>query len=439
MPTRRAINAPAINPNPQFSTPIVVATTHTIITACIGDRGHDDNAPSNRSIGGDDANACPVTRIRHICIPNDKNFHNPSGPDHAPIASSTPIGVHTSTNTNVKAVSKIAKTNGSGAVARNTPAIRSPIRASIAPSYSIPWPRYHPPTMFGSHLSIAGSLVNALDEAQSLKLETVQIFTKNQRQWRFTPLNQDDTNNWLDTLSQFGWQHRTVAHDSYLINLASPDDELWNKSIALMHEEISRAQQLSIRYLVSHPGAFTTSTTKQGINRIALAYKKIFKAIPFDPDTGTILCLENTAGGGSTLGRSLEELADIRTQILDAAGKNTSNRVGYCIDTCHAFAAGYDIRTPQGGEQFLDDFDRICGIENLKVLHLNDSLGDLASHRDRHAHIGKGLLGLEGFRTFVNDPRLAGIPKILETPKGTTPNNTPYDTLNLRRLRRLMR
>jgi deoxyribonuclease IV len=293
--------------------------------------------------------------------------------------------------------------------------------------------------MFGSHLSIAGGMVNALLEAESLKLETVQIFTKNQRQWRISKLKPEDREAWCAKLKTLGWEHRTVAHDSYLINLASPDDELWKKSINMMHEELARAESLSIRYLVSHPGAFTTSTAEQGIERIALAYKKLFDEIPFEASSSPILCLENTAGGGSTLGRSLEELADIRSRILHHAGKHVAPRVGYCLDTCHAFAAGYDIRTKKGGKNFLDDFDQICGLKHLRVLHLNDSLGDLGSHRDRHAHIGKGLIGSEGFSAFVNDPRLGNIPKILETPKGTTPKNTPYDTLNLRRLNRLIR
>ncbi|MFG0256306.1 MAG: deoxyribonuclease IV [Phycisphaerales bacterium JB043] len=293
--------------------------------------------------------------------------------------------------------------------------------------------------MFGSHLSIAGGMVNALNEAESLTLDTVQVFTKNQRQWRITPLKHEDREQWLEKLGQLGWQHRTVAHDSYLINLASPDDELWNKSIDLMHEELTRAEALSIRYLVSHPGAYTSSSPEEGIRRIALAYKQLFDDIPFSESSSPILCLENTAGGGSTLGRTLEELAEIRSLIIEESGQSASNRVGYCLDTCHAFAAGYDIRTDEGARSFLDEADRVLGLSNVRVLHLNDSQGDLGSHRDRHAHISKGLIGLEGFAPFVNDPRLSQTPKILETPKGTTDKGTPYDTLNLRRLRRLMR
>ncbi|MHC4976688.1 MAG: deoxyribonuclease IV, partial [Planctomycetota bacterium] len=184
---------------------------------------------------------------------------------------------------------------------------------------------------------------------------------------------------------------------------------------------------------------FTTSSADEGIERIALAYKQIFSGIPFHSKSSPILCLENTAGGGSTLGRSLEELAQIRKRIIHHAGRAAAKRVGYCLDTCHAFAAGYDIRTHKDAQAFLDDAERILTLSNVKVLHLNDSQGDLGSHRDRHAHIGEGLIGLEGFEAFMSDPRLRDTPKILETPKGTTDKGTPYDTLNIRRLRRLFR
>lgn len=290
--------------------------------------------------------------------------------------------------------------------------------------------------MFGSHLSIAGDMSNALREAESLGMDTVQVFTKNQRQWRITPLKDDAAQAWLEELERLGWQDRTVAHDSYLINLASPDDELWEKSIVLMREELDRADRLSIPYLVSHPGAYTTSDADSGIDRIAKAYKGLFADTR---GSRVILCLENTAGGGSTLGRTLEELADIRARILKAAGADAKGRVGFCIDTCHALAAGYDVTTEAKTRAFFDDFDRVCGIEHLKVLHLNDSKGALGSRVDRHEHIGKGEVGSKCFAAIVNDPRLADVPKILETPKGETEKGTPLDTLNLRRLKRMVR
>lgn len=303
--------------------------------------------------------------------------------------------------------------------------------------------------MFGSHLSIAGALTNALDEAQSLSLDTVQIFTKNQRQWKVTPLDPAVRDDWLARTAQLGWQHRTVAHDSYLINLASPDDDLWKKSIALMREEINRCTQLHIPFLVSHPGAHTGSGVDTGLRRIALAYKQLLAETRAQPVT---ICLENTAGGGSTLGRSFEELATLARYIHDEAGADAQGRIGFCLDTCHALAAGYDLsatdpattkkRTiPQAraaAQAVLDDFHHHCGIANLRVLHLNDSKGALASHLDRHEHIGQGHVAKGAFAAILNHPALAAVPKILETPKGLDDQGRPWDARNLATLKRLI-
>ena len=290
--------------------------------------------------------------------------------------------------------------------------------------------------MFGSHLSIAGGLHNALLEAEGLGLDTVQIFTKNQRQWKVKPLDDEAADEWLAHLDRLGWRGRIVAHDSYLINLASPDDALWEKSIALMDEELTRADRLGVSCLVSHPGAYTSSTAEEGIDRIGRAWARLFEK---QAGGSVTLCLENTAGGGSTLGRTLEELDAIRKRIVRYAGRSAGKRVGYCIDTCHALAGGYDIRAEADARAFIDEIDRVCGLDNLRVLHLNDSKGALGSRIDRHEHIGKGEVGDGAFAAIVNDPRLAGVPKILETPKGETPKGTALDTLNLRRLRRLTR
>jgi len=291
-------------------------------------------------------------------------------------------------------------------------------------------------TMFGSHLSIAGGLVNALNEAERLGFDTVQVFTKNQRQWAFKPLEDEPREAWLAGLDRLGWRERTVAHDSYLINLASPNDELWEKSIDLMREEMWRCDQLSIPYLVSHPGAHTGSGEDAGLDRIARAYERLFRD---RPDFRVTLCLENTAGGGSTLGRSFQELADLRTRIIDRAGTEFAERVGFCIDTCHALAAGYDVTTEKSAGAVIDDFDELCGLRWLNVLHLNDSKGAMGSHVDRHEHVGDGCVGKGAFAALVNHPDLGGVPKILETPKGETEKGTPWDRVNLRRLRRLIR
>ena len=290
--------------------------------------------------------------------------------------------------------------------------------------------------MFGSHLSIAGALVNALNEAEGLGFETVQIFTKNQRQWAFKPLEDGPRVEWLAGLDRLGWRGRTVAHDSYLINLASPKDELWEKSIDLMREELARCDALSIPHLVSHPGAHTGSGEDAGLDRIARAYRRLFRE---RPDFRVTLCLENTAGGGSTLGRSFEELADLRSRIIDQAGSEFAGRIGFCVDTCHALAAGYDITTEKKTEAVIQEFDGVCGLENLKVLHLNDSKGSLGSHVDRHEHIGEGEVGKGAFTAIVNHRALRGVPMILETPKGENEKGIAWDTVNLRKLRRMIR
>ena len=198
--------------------------------------------------------------------------------------------------------------------------------------------------MFGSHLSIAGGMTNALHEAERLSMETVQVFTKNQQQWKVKPLEADAVADWTGEIKRLGWQGRTVSHASYLINLASPDDELWAKSVDLMAVEIERCETLGIQFLVHHPGAYTTSTPARGLGRIAKAYTRLLKRTR---GYQTILCLEDTVGSGSNLGRTFEELADLRARILDKSPE--PDRVGYCFDTCHAHAGGYDMSTRQGG------------------------------------------------------------------------------------------
>lgn len=318
--------------------------------------------------------------------------------------------------------------------------------------------------MFGSHLSIAGGLVGALHEATGLGLDTVQVFTKNQRQWSVAPLDPGAALEWVSELARLKWQGRAVAHDSYLINLASPDDSpggLWEKSLATMRIEITRCAALAIPFLVSHPGAHMikegpldgAARVEAGLVRIARAYAKLLRETRDVPVT---ICLENTAGGGTTLGRSFEELARLRELILQEAGHNadlngvTGGRIGFCLDTCHALAAGYDISGKdeagrarslaegrQRGRAMLEEFDRVCGLANLRVLHLNDSQGVLGSHIDRHEHIGLGCVALGAFAAVVSHPALARAPKIMETPKEESPGGEPMDALNLRLLRAL--
>ena len=311
--------------------------------------------------------------------------------------------------------------------------------------------------LLGSHLSIAGAMTNALDEAESLGLDTVQVFTKNQRQWKVKPLSDEARDAWNARVDELGWVGRSVAHDSYLINLASPDDELWEKSIALMREEIERCAALGIRHLVSHPGAHMRKemdpdeAIEAGLRRIADAYTVLFEETKH---ASVVMCFENTAGGGSTLGRTFEELARLAELIREKAGTIADGRVGFCFDTCHALAAGYDLASHANGDgtgkkrtiaearriadEVLSEFDSICGLSRLRVVHCNDSKGTRGSRVDRHEHIGQGHVSKGAFAAVLNRPELARVPLILETPKGETDDGTPWDTVNLRQLRRLM-
>ncbi|MEZ6317990.1 MAG: deoxyribonuclease IV [Phycisphaerales bacterium] len=302
--------------------------------------------------------------------------------------------------------------------------------------------------LFGSHLSIAGGMTNALAEGERLKLDTVQVFTKNQQQWKVKPLDPGAVDDWRAEVERLGWQGRTVSHASYLINLASPDDELWEKSIDLMAVELERCEELGIPFLVHHPGAYTTSDADAGLTRIARAYKAIFKRTK---GYKTVSCLEDTVGSGSNLGRTFDELADLRARIIDQTGD--PGRVGFCIDTCHAHAGGYDLGSRKQADAVLDELDATCGLANVRVIHANDSLKEMGSRKDRHAHIGEGTIGKplgadgkprkvalkdSGFAAFVNRPELAGKPMILETPKGDDAKGKPWDLMNVRRLRSML-
>ncbi len=304
--------------------------------------------------------------------------------------------------------------------------------------------------MFGSHLSVAGGMVNALTEASKLGFDTVQVFTKNQRQWRAPALKDSDVREWLDGLKARGWGSRTVSHATYLMNCASPDPELWKKSAAMLAEELERCAALSIPYLVAHPGAHVGEGERAGAERIAKACAQVFSK---GVGGKVVLCLENTAGGGTTLGRTFEELALIKGLIDDASQGDSKGRVGYCFDTCHGLAAGYDLAaTPDGGakkrtiaegekagEGVLDEFDRVCGLRHLRVVHLNDSKGKRGSHLDRHEHIGHGEVAMGAFRAVLRRKGMEEVPMILETPKEDDEKGRPWDEVNLAKLRGVMK
>ncbi len=259
----------------------------------------------------------------------------------------------------------------------------------------------------GSHLSVAGGVDRAIDRATPLELSSLQIFTKNANQWAAKPLDPAVVERYREKLEQ-SELHIVVAHDSYLINIASPDDEMWEKSIQALKVELDRCDLLGIPYLVSHPGAHMQSGVDAGVARVAAAVNRIHAEMP---DCKCSIAIETTAGQGTTLGRTFEEIA----QMID--GIEDKSRVVVCIDTCHIFVAGYDILSESAYNETIERFENIVGLEYLKVLHLNDSVKGLGSHRDRHAHIGQGELGAAPFGFFLNDNRLDGLPGILETPK----------------------
>lgn len=281
---------------------------------------------------------------------------------------------------------------------------------------------------FGAHMSVAGGLHKAILAAQELSMDTVQIFTKNNNQWAAKPLTDEQIQLWKETWAASGLV-RPIAHASYLINLAAPDDGLWHKSIDALVVELQRGEQLGLTGLVTHPGAFTTSTPEAGLARIIEGVKLAFQATPFQT---TRLLLENTAGQGSCLGWSMEQLATL------VQGISNPQRVGICLDTCHAFAAGYDLTTQAGLSQLTKELREGFPADSLVAIHANDSKAVCGKRVDRHEHIGKGHIGDEGFRRLLNDPLLRDLPMYLETPKETDPESGElWDQINLRRLREL--
>jgi deoxyribonuclease-4 len=282
---------------------------------------------------------------------------------------------------------------------------------------------------FGAHLSIAGGMHRAIEAARTLGFDSVQVFVKNQRQWRAAPLAAPDVERWhaLRTAPGFG---PVVAHASYLINLGSADPILHERSRDSLAEELRRCDTLGIGDLILHPGAAGAQPADRAMLRVAQALNGIFDR---NPALGTRILLETTAGQGSALGRSFEQLAQIIGRVQEP------RRVGVCIDTCHVFAAGYDIRDATAYRAMVALADRTVGLARIRCWHLNDSRGDLASRLDRHEHIGRGRIGNAGFRNVLRDARFRGVPMILETPKGVDGRGVNLDLVNLGRLRALAR
>lgn len=260
--------------------------------------------------------------------------------------------------------------------------------------------------LLGAHTSIAGGVSRALAHAREAGCDVVQIFTKNQRQWRAAPLDPDEVERWHAMCEETGVLPAS-SHSSYLINLSARDRSTLGRSRHLMLDEVDRADQLSIPCVVFHPGSHLGAGVATGVRRVARSLDWIYRR---RPQMSTTLCLECTAGQGTNLGRTFEELA----AIIGATEQGA--RLGICLDSCHLLAAGYDIRSRRGWDETLRAFDETVGIERLRCMHLNDSKCALGSRRDRHQHIGEGEVGLGGFSAIVNDRRMVGIPLILETP-----------------------
>jgi deoxyribonuclease-4 len=277
-------------------------------------------------------------------------------------------------------------------------------------------------------MSIAGGCDRAVWTAHAVPFETVQLFTKNNNRWSAPPLSAEHAEAFHQALSRTGIVG-PVAHTSYLINLASPDDTLHQKSIEAMVDEVRRCQELGIIDLVVHPGAHKGQGEEAGLARIAAALDEVHRRTE---GSGVVIDLETTAGQGTCLGHRFEHLR----AIFDGVG--SPERLGVCADTCHLFAAGYPLGTSEEYDETIDRLDQSVGLDRLRVWHLNDSCRECGSRVDRHAAIGAGRMGLEPFRHLVNDPRFRDLPMILETPKGTE-EGEDLDVRNARILRQLIR
>lgn len=278
--------------------------------------------------------------------------------------------------------------------------------------------------LFGAHLSISGGLFKAAEAAATLGMESVQLFSKNASQWAGKPLGDDEVAAFKAAVRKARLRYPT-AHDSYLINLAAPGDELFEKSVAAFVDELTRAEQLGLSYLVTHPGAHVGSGEEVGLRRVTVG---LDRALRRTAGYKVKVLLENTAGMGTTLGHRFEHLARLIADSCDPS------RLAVCFDTCHAFAAGYDLSTDAGYGATFAEFDRTVGLKRLKLFHVNDSLKPLGSRVDRHAGIGLGQIGEPAFRRLVTDPRFVTHPMILETPKDDSEGN-PMDPVNLAKLR----
>jgi len=278
--------------------------------------------------------------------------------------------------------------------------------------------------ILGAHMSIAGGYYKAADAAQRCGCDCVQLFTKNNSQWRAKRITKQDVRLFRDAMAAHEIGH-PLSHASYLINLASPDKSLWQKSVDAFVVELQRADCLGIPYVVVHPGAYIEGTPAAGIRRIARALNQVHRRTR---KLEAQCLLETTAGQGTSIGCQFEHLAEIMSKV------NEPDRLGFCFDTCHVFAAGYPLAPIRKYRATMREFDQLIGVARIKAFHLNDSKRACGARVDRHEHIGKGHLGLEPFRHLLSDRRFRETPMYLETPKGKR-NRIDWDVINLRVLR----
>jgi deoxyribonuclease-4 len=274
----------------------------------------------------------------------------------------------------------------------------------------------------GAHVSIAGGLARACERGRDAGGDVIQIFVKNERQWRARPLPEEEIAAFRSARAACGIR-TAFAHDTYLINLASPAAALWEKSIGAFVEELERCEALGLAFLVTHPGSPGESSEAEGIRRMA---RGLGTALRRTRGFRVRVLLETNAGQGRCLGWRFEQLGAILDRVPEP------ERVGFCFDTCHVFAAGYDLSTPEGYEETMQAFDRAAGLDRIAAFHLNDSKKGLGCRVDRHEHIGRGRIGLNAFRRLMRDPRFRDVPKVIETPK-----EGDMDAVNLGLLREL--
>ncbi|MEJ2744087.1 MAG: deoxyribonuclease IV [bacterium] len=282
----------------------------------------------------------------------------------------------------------------------------------------------HP--LLGAHMSIAGGVDQAILSGNRLRCEAIQIFVKSNVQWAMRPLDPKERNRFTAALGASGIK-LVFAHSSYLINPAAVDRGILKKSIASLREELRRAAELGLPFVVLHPGSHGGAGVREGIKKVATSLDKALAGLP---DGSPKILLETTAGQGTSIGWRFEQLAEIMAAV------ERSKMLGVCFDTCHVFAAGYDIRTASGYKSVMREFDGIVGLKKIKAFHLNDCKSGFGLRVDRHEHIGRGAIGKKAFSLLLNDPRFKGMPMVLETPKG---KEGIWDRRNLGLLRRMLR